>query len=183
MTSEGQIDNNDYTVDTEGELEILKKALAEEKTKSEANLAGWQRAQADLINYRKRCEQEMEETTRFANAALILTLLPVLDDFERAFNSFPVDQLKPNSGWIEGVRLVERKLRTTLEMQGLSHIKTVGEPFDPRIHEAVRQAAGKEGTIIQELVKGYKLHDKVLRPAKVMVGNGEDLTEETKDNG
>ena len=178
MTNEGHADKTDSVLNTGEDIETLKKALAEEKVKVEANLAGWQRAQADFVNYRKRCEQEMEETTIFANAALILSLLPILDDFERAFKSFPAELLRLNSGWVEGIRLVERKLTTTLEMQGLSRIKTIGESFDPRLHEAIRQAQGEEGIIIQEIEKGFKLRDKVLRPAKVIVGNGKDSTEE-----
>lgn len=178
MTNEGYTDKTDSALNSGEDIETLKKALAEEKAKVEANLAGWQRAQADFINYRRRNEQEMGEVSQFANAALILSLLPILDDFERAFTSFPVELLRQNSGWVDGIRLIERKLRTTLEMQGLSQIKTVGESFDPRLHEAVRQDKGKEGVVIQEIEKGYKLRDKVLRPAKVMVGNGEDSTEE-----
>ena len=178
MTSEGYNDETDSVSNTEEDVEILKKALDEEKAKAEVNLAGWQRTQADFINYKRRSEQEMAETTQFANAALVLSLLPILDDFERAFNLFPTELSRQDSGWVEGIRLVERKLRTTLERLGLSRIKTVDEPFDPRLHEAVRQDKGKEGIIIQEIEKGYKLHDKVLRPAKVMVGNGEDIAEE-----
>ncbi len=176
MTNESHAEKTEAeVVKTEG-IETLEKALAEEKAKAETNLAGWQRAQADFINYRRRSEQEREEATKFASAALILSLLPVLDDFERAANSFPSELT--HASWVEGIRLIERKLRTTLEAQGLSRIKTVGEPFDPRSHEAVRQDKGKEGIIIQEVEKGYKLQDKVLRPAKVVVGTGEELKEE-----
>ncbi len=178
MTSEGYNDETDSALNTEEDVEILKRALNEEKAKAETNLAGWQRAQADFVNYKRRCEQELTEMTQFANVALVLSLLPILDDFERAFNSSPVEMSRLDPGWVEGIRLVERKLRTTLERLGLSRIKTVDEPFDPRLHEAVRQVGGKEGIIIQEIEKGYKLHDKVLRPAKVMVGNGEEAAEE-----
>lgn len=178
MTNEGHNDQTDSVLNIGEDIEILKKALAEEKAKVEANIVGWQRAQADFINYRRHSEQGMEEMTQFANATLILSLLPILDDFERAFSSFPAELLRLNSGWIEGIRLIERKLRATLEGQGLSRIITVGETFDPRLHEAVRQDKGEEGIVIQEVEKGYKLHDKVLRPAKVMVGNGEDSTKE-----
>ncbi len=177
MTNEGYNDETD-SVNMEEDVGILQKALDEEKAKAEINLAGWQRAQADFVNYKRRTEQELTETTQFANAALVLNLLPVLDDFERASNSFPAELSRQDSGWVEGIRLVERKLRTTLERMGLSRVKSVNEPFDPRLHEAVGQCKGKEGIIIQEMEKGYKLHDKVLRPAKVMVGNGEDTAEE-----
>jgi len=156
---------------TEETLEGLKKALAEEKEQSEIRLANWQRAQADFINYKRRVEQEKNEISQFSNSVIMANLLPVLDDLERAFASIPpdVDQLP----WVEGIKLVKRKLHTTLEAQGLSPINALGEAFDPYVHEAVRQDKGKEGIVIEEIQKGYKFRDKVIRPSKVVVGNGE----------
>lgn len=152
------------------DLESLKQALAEEKKKTEEYLASWQRAQADFINYRRRNEQERLDFNRFANANLILGLLPVLDDMERAIDAVPPEFAKHD--WVEGVRLVERKFRTSLEGQGVKPIKALGEPFDPNFHEALRQAEGEEGMVVGELQKGYMLHDKLLRPARVVVGSG-----------
>jgi molecular chaperone GrpE len=106
----------------------------------------------------------------------MLSLLPVLDDLERALNSIPPKATK--RPWVEGIRLIERKLRASLEAQGLTPIKALGEPFDPNFHEAVRQDKGKEGIVIEELQKGYKLYDRVLRPAMVVVGNGEEVEKE-----
>jgi len=160
------------------DLETLKQALAEANARAEANLAGWQRAQADFINYKRRSEQEKAETIQFANSVIMLSLLPILDDFERAFVAIPASLEKMS--WVDGIKLVERKLWAHLEAQGLSVIKAVGEPFDPNLHEAVRQDKGKEGIVIEELQKGYKLHDRILRPTMVVVGNGE---EEAQDNG
>jgi molecular chaperone GrpE len=154
------------------DIETLKKLLAETQAKAEANLAGWQRAQADFINYKRRSEQEREELAQLANSVLILSLLPVLDDFERAFVSIPPKLEKMS--WMDGIKLVERKLWASLEAQGLSPIKALGEPFDPNLHEAVRQDKGKEGIVIEEVQKGYKLYDRVIRPAMVVVGNGEE---------
>ena len=162
---------------TEAEdIETLKQALTEEKAKAEANLAGWQRAQADFINYKRRNELEKEEIIKFASAPLILNLLPVLDDLERALGSVPEDLAELD--WIDGVRLIDRKLRTMLEAQGLSPIEALGEPFDPNFHEAVMQGEGKEGIVIGEIEKGYKFHDRVIRPTKVIVGKGEESKEE-----
>ncbi|MBI4267099.1 MAG: nucleotide exchange factor GrpE [Chloroflexi bacterium] len=154
----------------EEDIEALKQALAEEKAKAETNLAGWQRSQADFINYRRRAEQEKEETGKFANCELVKALLPILDDMDRAFASLPPELAEVK--WVDGIRLIERKLRATLEAQGLTGIKAVGEPFDPRLHEAVLEVEGKEGIVIQELQKGYSFRDRVARPAKVAVGNG-----------
>ena len=173
---EGQTRGVEPEVTEIEDIEKLKQALAEERAKAEANLAGWQRAQADFINYRRRSEQEKEETSKFANGLLMFSLLPILDDLERAFASVPpkLDKL----GWVDGIRLIERKLRSTLEAQGLSLIKAIDEPFDPNLHEAVRQDKGKEGIVVEELQRGYKFHDRVIRPTKVVVGNGEEAKEE-----
>ena len=158
------------------EIEAIQKQLTEEKAKAEANLTGWQRAQADFINYKRRSEQEISDMMQFANASLILSLLPVMDDFERAFTSHQNGKEVLDTAWVEGMRLIEKKLKATLEIQGLLPIKARDEPFDPRLHEAVREGNGKEGFVVEEIQKGYKLHEKVLRPAKVMVGTGEGLS-------
>jgi len=175
-TEGGTTKEAELEVVEEEDIEKLKQALAEAKARAEANLAGWQRAQADFINYKRRVEQEREEFSKFANAALIYSLLPVLDDLEQAFASVPVRLAKFN--WVEGIRLIEHKLRATLEAQGLSQIKALGEPFDPNFHEAAMQGKGKAGIVVAELQKGYKLYDRVIRPAKVIVGNGEETAEE-----
>ena len=158
------------------DVETLKQALSEEMEKTEEYLANWQRAQADFVNYKRRIEQERGEFGKFANANLILSFLPVLDDLERALNSTP-PKAKPN--WVDGIRLIERNFRSLLEAQGLTPIKARGEPFDPNFHEAIRQDKGKEGIVIEEFQKGYILHDRVLRPAKVVVGSGEEIEKES----
>jgi len=158
------------------DIEALQQALATEQAKSEANLAGWQRAQADFINYKRRQEQEREDLIKLANATLMRSILPVLDDLERALDAIPPRLTKHD--WVNGVKLIDRKLRTSLELQGLTPIEVLGEPFDPNFHEAVRQDCGAEGMVVVELEKGYKLHDRVIRPAKVVVGNGNAVEKE-----
>jgi molecular chaperone GrpE len=161
------------------EIKELRQSLSEEKEKAEKNLTNWQRAQADFVNYKRRADQEKEEIGKFANSGLILKLLPFLDDMERAMASAPPELTEDN--WVNGIKLIGRKLLTSLESQGVSVIKAVGESFDPRVHEAVRQVPGKEGIIIEEMQKGYKLGDKVLRPSQVVVGNGEEPSEEDQE--
>lgn len=166
------------------DIDSLREALNEEKSKVEKYLANWQRTEADLSNYRKRTEQERGEIAQFANTAFILNLLPILDDLERAFNTIPdkLDQLT----WVDGIRLIWRKLWVALEAQGVSEVKTMGERFDPAIHEAVHQGDGEEGEIIEELQKGYKLRDRLIRPSLVVVGGGrggEDIEEEGEEEG
>ncbi len=157
----------------------LEQSLAAEKKKAEEYLASWQRAQADFINYKRRSEQEKQDLGKYANATLFCDMLPVLDDLERALNAIPEEYFK--SDWVEGVRLVERKFRSVLERQGVKPVCALGMAFDPKLHEAVRQDKGPEGVVVQEFQKGYTLHDKLLRPARVVVGSGEETEPETKE--
>jgi molecular chaperone GrpE len=154
------------------DIEALKEALAEQKSKAQEHLANWQRAEADLINYKKRSEQERGEIAKFANASLMLGLLPILDDFERALGSVPAKLA--GFSWVGGVELIYRKLKAILEAQGLSEIKALGELFDPRYHEAVMNGEGDEGKVIEVVQRGYKLHDRVIRPTMVVVGKGRE---------
>jgi len=155
----------------EEDVELLKQSLLEEKNKAEEYLANWQRAQADFINYKRRNEKEKEELGEYSKAAIVQCILPILDDFERAISAVPDETVDAN--WVEGVRMIEKKLRTILESEGLSCIDAVGEPFDPYHHEAVRQASGEEGMVLDEVQKGYKFNEKVIRASQVVVGNGE----------
>jgi molecular chaperone GrpE len=149
----------------------LEQALAAEKKRAEEYLASWQRAQADFINYKRRMEQDRLEFNKFACASALLAILPVLDDMERALAAIPPEF--DGKDWVEGVRLVERKFRAALELQGVKPILALGMAFDPNFHEGVRQDKGPEGVVLQELQRGYTLNGKLLRPSKVSVGNGE----------
>jgi len=154
-------------------IDALREALSEERTKAEKHLQNWQRIQADFINYKRRSEQEKGEMREFANSVLICNLLPVLDDLERALGSVPKELVK--LPWVEGINLIERKFHYILDSQGVTSIKAKGKPFDPNLHEAAMSARGKEGIVVKELKKGYKMRDRVIRPATVAVGNGEEI--------
>jgi molecular chaperone GrpE len=165
---------DDEIPDTEYEqsedIEALQTALAEEKEKAEKYLANWQRSQADLENYIKRSEQEKSGIVESANRMLVSDLLPILDDFERAFSAMPVELHEQN--WTEGMRLIYNKIKAVLEAQGLAEIEAKGECVDPSWHEAAGQLEGEEGICVEEIRKGYRFRDKLLRPAMVMVGAG-----------
>jgi len=106
------------------------------------------------------------------------SLLPVIDDFERALGNAS-EQI--DTGWIEGIELIYRKLLTEMESQGLSKIEADGQDFDPNFHQAVLYEEGDEGKVIEELQKGYMLHDRLLRPTMVKVGKGNsDTSKEDK---
>jgi molecular chaperone GrpE len=127
------------------------------------------RMTADFSNYRKRNESERNEFAKFAKADLIARLLDVLDGYDRALATVPED-LK-GQPWVEGMWLVERKLRSILDAEGLEPIDSLGKPFDPYLHQAVAyvESDKPEGTVIEEHQKAYRLHDRVIRPALVTV--------------
>jgi molecular chaperone GrpE len=138
--------------------------------KAEEYLEQWRRTAADFANFKRRTEQERAEMGRLFNESLVKALLPALDNFERALASVPED-IK-NSGWVEGVSLTEKQLRAALEKEGLSAIEAVGQKFDPNLHEAVAHEPSQDhedDCVIAEFQKGYKLHDRVIRPSMVKV--------------
>ncbi len=156
-----------------GEEQPLLRQLEEERKRAEAYLKDLQRERAEFINYKRRTEQEKVEQAKFANSMLILKLLPVLDDLERAVDSVGPELAGLN--WVQGVVMIARKLRSTLEAEGLTQIQAYGAEFDPSMHEAVlhEEAAPElDGKVVGVLQQGYKLHDRVIRPAMVKVGRG-----------
>ena len=129
-----------------------------------------QRSQADLVNYRRRVDEERQELQRNANANLLTRFLGVVDDFDRAIDMLPDDAA--SAGWREGLMLVKRNLESLLQSEGVSKIEADGKPFDPWEHEAVHYIEttdNEDGTIIQVFRDGYRLHDRVLRASQVIV--------------
>ena len=167
----------------EDDAEPLKESLAQEKEKAERNLANWQRAEADFRNYKAREEQGKKDLIDWANSALVCDILPVLDAFDRAFGG--VAPTGKELGWITGFRQIQKMLLDVLSKHGLAEMKCVGETFDPSLHEAVVQQDGMEGVILDEVRKGYKLKDKLLRAPQVAVGKGDESSaaEAAKQDG
>ena len=124
----------------------------------------------------RRVEEERSETARFANAALIINLLPLADDLERAVQT--VDGALAGLTWVEGIVLINRKLQALLEAMGVHEIAADGETFDPAVHEAVAQQPGDEGKVLSVVQKGYTLGERVIRPSMVVVGKGEQKNDE-----
>jgi len=140
------------------------------RAEKDEQFRGWQRTQADFVNYRRRVEQEKADFIKSAEAGLIHDLLPVLDDLERAISSLPPEMR--DLTWVQGVLLIERKLAALFEQRGLKPIEAIGQPFDPNEHEAVLREGdpGEATTVTGELQRGYRLNDRVLRPTLVKVG-------------
>jgi molecular chaperone GrpE len=155
------------------DLAELNKRLEETNKRNEEYLALAQRVQADFLNYKRRVEQEREEQARQSQARLMLRLLPVLDDLERAMDSVRADLAGLH--WVQGIVQINRKLHNVLESEGLERIDSVGQEFDPRQHEAVvheESSPDQAGKVLAVLQSGYKLNGKVIRPAMVKVGRG-----------
>ena len=164
------------------ELEAMRQELEEAKAQAAEYLDGWQRARAEFANYKKRNEQERQELFKLANTTLITRLLPIFDDFERAFQTLPRNLLSLT--WIDGVALIYRRLQAILDGEGLTPMETEGQSFDPLVHEAVtyeESAEHQEGQIIGEVQRGYNLGDRVLRPALVRVAKGKPVPETAPD--
>ena len=151
-------------------LKELQKEIKEcENLKSEY-LAGWQRAKADFLNYKKEEAERIKEVSKYIIEDLILEILPILDNFYLAESKISED-LK-NNEYMKGVLQIKVQIQDFLKNQGIEEIRSLGEEFNPSFHKAVEQiekSDEKSGKIIEEIQKGYKLHNKVIRPAKVKV--------------
>jgi molecular chaperone GrpE len=152
------------------EVEELRARLAEAEALRDQHLAQLQRVAADFDNYRKRMAREQQSLVARAHEKLVRELLPVLDDLERALRAAGEHE---EAKLEEGVALVQRQLREILAREGLHEIDADGF-FDPHLHEALmtQPAEASEGTILQVIQKGYRLGDRVLRPARVVVAAG-----------
>jgi molecular chaperone GrpE len=168
----------DDTIDTESEtIDIpegtnLMHALIEAQKEAHANKDGWQRARAEFANYKKRVERERTEIFQRASLDTLKSLLPVIDDFDRAFQNIP-EELSDNP-WIGGVTMIQRKFENMLEKYEIEPIDPCGEPFDPNFHEAVGTDDSDEiesGHVTVTLQKGYKAGNQILRPALVKVAS------------
>lgn len=147
----------------------LEAELEECKQKAEEYYFHLQRLTAEYDNYRKRTQKEKEDAAKFASEKVILSLLPVLDNFERAVEA--AKTARDFDSFSQGVEMILRQLKKVLEDEGLTPIEAVGKGFDPNIHEALMQVESDqdENTVVEELQKGYYLKDKVIRHSKVKV--------------
>ena len=158
-------------------IDELKQAVTEEQDKASSYLASLQRSEADFRNYKKRIEQEKQEALTWTNAELIKSLLPVVDDMERAISM--MEPTVKESSWGEGFKIIQRNMQDILHAHGCSEIECVGKPFDPNLHEAIGYEDGEEVIIVSEHRKGYTMKNKVLRASQVTVGKGKTAGENT----
>jgi len=157
----------------EAEIEQLRSELETAKALAAEHLAGLQRTAADFANFRRRTADDRERELGLASESLLRKLLAIVDDFDRALDSMP-EEIK-EVGWIEGIVLLDRKLRQLLESEGVTPIESIGRPFDPREHEAVASipdSGRPDGEVVAEMQRGYRVRNRVLRPAMVAVAGG-----------
>jgi molecular chaperone GrpE len=163
------------------DIELLRSELQATTAKADEYLAGLQRERAEFSNYRRRTSEEREAMLGLAGEDLIRKVLAIADDFDLAIDNRPAELA--GSSWVEGVTAIDRKLRALLDSEGVRPIEAEpGKPFDPREHEAIVNVPGTgraEGEIVDVIRRGYKLRDRVLRPALVAVAAAPESEPET----
>lgn len=157
-------------VSLEEKVLTLEAEILQSKEQAEDYYARLQRLQAEFDNFRKRTQKEKEETLKYAAERVVEAMLPVLDNFERAVSSSQSSQ--DFTAFSQGVEMILKQMYNALSKEGLTAIEAVGQPFDPKLHDAVLQVDSEEhpeNTVVEELQKGYYLKEKVLRPSMVKV--------------
>jgi molecular chaperone GrpE len=165
-------ENEAFDAEEEDVLDELITRLQTAEEESAKNLDGWQRAQAEFVNFRKRVERDQGRMYEEAAGRVIKRFLPAIDDFDRALQNRPVEG--EAGEWANGMELIYRKLQTILESEGVTAMEVEGEMFDPNLHEAISQTESPEhesGQIIEVIQKGYMIGDRVLRAALVRVAS------------
>jgi molecular chaperone GrpE len=160
------------------DLDSLRAKLQEAEQKRDEYLYLAQRTRADFENYQKRMKRDQAEERRYAQAPLAADLLPALDNLERA--TAAAEQAGEKGPLVQGVAMVHTQLLDILRRHGVTRIEAQGQPFDPNCHQAVSQQPSKEHppmTVVQVLEPGYRIHDRVLRPARVVVSTAPEQTD------
>lgn len=180
--------SDDIQADDNNELD-LSLQLEQAKVEAEANLNGWKRAQADLLNFQAGQEKKSKELVDFAREVAVAKLLPSLDSLGQALKFAPVLDLSPSEGrvpeggerldefakkysdWKNGIAGLIKQLDKALEELGVQRIEALGKKFDPNFHEAIKEIeGGEDGMVVEEYVTGYMIGGKVVRPSGVGIG-------------
>lgn len=163
------------------DMTLMREQLEEALREKDQFRAMSQRAQADLYNFKTRAAQEQESLRLNANSQILLKILSALDDLERALRLVPEDAVA--TGWLEGLQLVQRNIESVLNSEGVTKIEAQSRVFEPWEHEAVfyeETPDSQEGIVIKVVRDGYKLHDKVLRAAQVIVSKSPEPQDQSE---
>jgi molecular chaperone GrpE len=166
-----------------GEMEGLRAELAAKDREAAENLDRYLRERAELENVKKRLQREKVEAIRFANESLLRDLLPVLDNLERAIDH--AESGGNGQPLVQGVRLVHKAALDVLERHGVRRVDAEGQSFDPSVHEALARVAAPErepNQVVEQFLPGYRLHDRLLRPAQVSVSTGPQVEKPEDDD-
>ncbi len=165
------------------DIEALGKELAEAQAQCAEYLDKYRRSAAAFDNYRKRQQRDQERQIQQLTASVVRDLLPVVDDLDRAVEHVPEDGR--DQPWVQGVVLIQQKLKKLLQSYGITEIEAEGLPFDPNVHESLVTEPSiehPEGTVLEVYETGYRLGDLVVRPAKVKVSSGANNEPATESN-
>jgi len=171
----GSSEETGGSFEADGPIEISGEEFAELRAQADKAAENWDkyvRLNADFDNFKKRAARERQEAIRYANEGLLEKLIPILDNFEMAMQAASAPKGGPADALKTGVNMIASQLKSALNEAGLEEIDATGQPFNPNLHEAVSQQESKdvpEGQVLQQLRKGYKLRDRLVRPATVIV--------------
>ena len=182
LTEDGSEDLSHLSV--EDQVAALQDRLQESRREASQGLDAAQRAQAELINFRRRTDEERIALGKYANSRLISKLLPVMAELDLAMTH--ADAGNTNDSWLEGVKLIQRKLDNLLQSEGVTEIETAGTEFNPMEHEALGTVETTEhlsGYVAEVVRSGYRLYDRVIQPAQVMVAREPTKPDQTEEFG
>jgi molecular chaperone GrpE len=182
-STDNQVAEDLENLPVEEQVAALRRGLEEARKEVEQQRDLAQRAQAELANFRRRTDEERISLQQYSNSRLLIKLLPVVDELALAVNH--ADESGPSDSWLEGVKLIQRKVTNLLESEGISKIAAVGVQFDPVEHEAVgTQETTKHppGYIVEVVRNGYRLHDRMIQPAQVVVAKQAPQPNQTGDH-
>jgi len=171
-------------VETVDPIKALEEKLGAVEQEAKENYDRWLRVSAEFENYQKRAAREMNDFRKFANERFVKAMLPVVDNLDRAIESSSNDKHADRS-MLEGVNMTLKEILKVFEQFNVKPFESLGKSFDPSLHQAVMQEeteAHPENSVVKELQKGYMMHDRLLRPAMVVVSKTKTKPEHQKNN-
>jgi molecular chaperone GrpE len=168
------------TAELKSQVASLREQLEAAASERDTNYDRLLRAQAELENYRKRVQKEMDEYRQYQSLPMVRDLLPGLDNLQRALTAAAAS--KNIDDLVQGVEMVAHQFQDILSRHAVVPIEAAGKPFDPNLHEAIQQMPSEQPamTVVNEVERGYTMHDRVVRPSKVIVSSGPPKSEESE---
>ena len=181
--NESTKEDKEDKVETVDPIKALEEKLGAVEQEAKEHYDRWLRVSAEFENYQKRAAREMNDFRKFANESFVKAMLPVVDNLDRAIESSSNDK-HANRSMLEGVNMTLKEILKVFEQFNVKPFESLGKTFDPSLHQAVMQEeteAHPENSVIKELQKGYMMHDRLLRPAMVVVSKTKTKSENQKN--